>query len=193
MKDADVKVVVPAGEPIDVDKLSLAFSEFGIRASVNVEEPQLVNVDPATAIASLFLLTAWRTFIEALAKTTGESIQDRFIQLLRRIGSIIGRREPPSWKGMSSGRVTVGQWGPLELKDPESGITVALPYDMSWPTLHTLMALMEYATTHSWCARSRVVYSPEADIWILKRPVAGEDQRSVFIWDSINASFVPRR
>jgi hypothetical protein len=105
VNDTSLQIIVPVGEPVDVDRLRSIFSDAGIRATVEIEEQRIVNLDANTALVSLFLMTFWRTFIEALAKTTGEGAQ----------------------------------------------------------------------------------YSPEAVIWILKRPPdpLNNDLRTVFVWDSI--------
>jgi len=195
VNDTSLQIIVPVGEPVDVDRLRSIFSDAGIRATVEIERQRIVNLDTNTALVSLFLMTTWHAFIEALAKTTGERAQDRLLEILRKVGSIVKKRKPPSWTGASSGKVTVGRWGPLALRDLQTGIVVMLPYDISWPALHTLLELMKYATTHDWCARSRVVYSPEADSWILKRPpdVLNNDLRTVFVWDSIAGQFASTR
>jgi hypothetical protein len=135
-------------------------------------------------------MTTWHAFIEALAKTTGERAQDRLLEILRKVGSIVKKRKPPS-RISASGKVTEVRWGPLAVRDLQTGIVVILPYDISWPALNTLMELMKYATTHDWCSQSRVVYSPEADIWILKRSPdpLNNDLRTVFVWDSIAGQF----
>ena len=190
MNDTSLQIIVPVGEPVDVDRLRSIFSDAGIRAAVEVEERRIVNLDTNTALVSLFLMTTWHAFIEALAKTTGERAQDRLLEILRKVGSIVKKRKPPSLV-TSSGKVTECRWGPLALRDLQTGIVVMLPYDISWPALHALMELMKYATAHDWCSQSRVVYSPEADVWILKRPPdpLNNDLRTVFVWDSIAGQF----
>ena len=120
MNDTSLEIIVPAGEPIDVDKLGSLFFGVGLSTTVTIEESHLVNVDSSTIVVSLVVNTAWRAFIEGFAKKAGESVQDSFLKLLRSIGSIVKGRKPPQWKGLSSGKVTVGQWGPLELKDVQN-------------------------------------------------------------------------
>ena len=190
MNDASLQIIVPIGEPVDVDGLRSIFSDAGIRATLEIEEQRIVNLDTTTALVSLFLMTTWHAFIEALAKTTGERAQDRLLEILRKVGSIVKKRKPPS-RISASGKVTEVRWGPLAVRDLQTGIVVILPYDISWPALNTLMELMKYATTHDWCSQSRVVYSPEADIWILKRSPdpLNNDLRTVFVWDSIAGQF----
>jgi hypothetical protein len=190
VNDASLQIIVPIGEPVDVDGLRSIFSDAGIRATLEIEEQRIVNLDTTTALVSLFLMTTWHAFIEALAKTTGERAQDRLLEILRKVGSIVKKRKPPS-RISASGKVTEVRWGPLAVRDLQTGIVVILPYDISWPALNTLMELMKYATTHDWCSQSRVVYSPEADIWILKRSPdpLNNDLRTVFVWDSIAGQF----
>jgi hypothetical protein len=190
VNDASLQIIVPIGEPVDVDGLRSIFSDAGMRATLEIEEQRIVNLDTTTALVSLFLMTTWHAFIEALAKTTGERAQDRLLEILRKVGSIVKKRKPPS-RISASGKVTEVRWGPLAVRDLQTGIVVILPYDISWPALNTLMELMKYATTHDWCSQSRVVYSPEADIWILKRSPdpLNNDLRTVFVWDSIAGQF----
>ena len=190
MNDVSLQIIVPIGEPVDVDGLRSIFSDAGMRATLEIEEQRIVNLDTTTALVSLFLMTTWHAFIEALAKTTGERAQDRLLEILRKVGSIVKKRKPPS-RISASGKVTEVRWGPLAVRDLQTGIVVILPYDISWPALNTLMELMKYATTHDWCSQSRVVYSPEADIWILKRSPdpLNNDLRTVFVWDSIAGQF----
>jgi hypothetical protein len=189
----NLEIVVPPGEPIDTTELAFLFSKAGLHADIRIEGPRFVNIDAGTAVVSLFLMTTWQAFIESLAKTSGESIQNKLLELLRRIGTIIKGRKSPQWIGAKSGNVTEGSWGPLELVDTQANIRLTLPYDISWPALHKLMGLMKYATTHEWCANSSVVYSSEADVWILKRPpnLQDDDWRTVFVWDSTASQFAP--
>jgi hypothetical protein len=89
VNDASLQIIVPVGEPVDVDRLRSIFSDAGIRATLEVEEQRIVNLDTNTALVSLFLMTTWHAFIEALAKTTGERAQDRLLEILRNVGSIV--------------------------------------------------------------------------------------------------------
>jgi hypothetical protein len=191
VNDASLQIVVPVGEPVDVDRLRSIFSDAGMQATIEIEERRIVNLDINTGeLVSLFVATTWGAFIAALAKTTGERAQDRLLEILRKVGSIVKKRKPPS-RISASGKVTEVRWGPLAVMELQTGIVVMIPYDISWPALHNLLELMKYATAHDWCAQSRVVYSPEADIWILKRPPdpLNNDPRTVFVWDSIAGQF----
>ena len=125
MNDASLQIIVPIDEPVDVDGLRSIFSDAGIRATLEIEEQRIVNLDTTTALVSLFLMTTWHAFIEALAKTTGERAQDRLLEILRKVGSIVKKRKPPS-RISASGKVTEVRWGPLAVRDLQTGIVVIL-------------------------------------------------------------------
>jgi hypothetical protein len=60
VNDTSLQIIVPVGEPVDVDRLRSIFSDAGIRATVEIEERRIVNLDINTGeLVSLFVATTW--------------------------------------------------------------------------------------------------------------------------------------